>query len=160
MVVNTKKVANRRKVRYESYDDLLADVDQLASNDLEVLGNWSLAQNLKHLAGAFNGSIDGLDFKAPFFIGIMARLFMKGKFLNDAIPSGFSVPENLRGDLTAEDSYSLEEGLAIFKAAVARVQTESIRTKHPVLGNISREEYDKFNLRHAEMHLSFLQIKA
>ena len=51
---------------------------------------------------------------------------------------------------------SVEEGLSSLQGAIARQKQESMRASHPAFGDIGREEWNDFNLRHAEMHMSFL----
>ena len=92
MTVNAKQVNGRRTLRYETYEDLLADVNELASGETDVVGNWSLAQVCKHLAEAFNGCIDGVSFRAPWPMRVMAKLLMKKRFLSATIPAGFQIP--------------------------------------------------------------------
>lgn len=52
--VDTKKVAGRRMLRFESLDQVIADVDRLVEAEragrLTRLGNWTLGQTLGHLA--------------------------------------------------------------------------------------------------------------
>ncbi|MGE0379081.1 MAG: DUF1569 domain-containing protein, partial [Planctomycetaceae bacterium] len=56
MAVQTKSVAGRRTVSYQSYEDLLADAEEMAHGVVQTLGNWSLGQIFKHLAASFEGS--------------------------------------------------------------------------------------------------------
>ena len=77
MTVDTKNVANRREPRYESYDDLLADAENLAGQEHKVLGNWTFAQILEHLGIALEGSLDGIPFKAPLAMRVFAKAFLK-----------------------------------------------------------------------------------
>ena len=155
MTVNTKTAAGRRELHFDSYEAMLADAQSLANGEVQMVGNWSLGQIFKHLSVAYNGSIDGLEFSVPWFVKIMARLFMKKKFLYGKLPSGFQIPKEHQGKFVADDSTSTEEGLAALQAAVQRLQTEDHRVTHPVLGKLTNEEWDNFHLRHAEMHLSF-----
>lgn len=40
--IDTKKVSDRRKLHFNTLDDILADVELLASSkDVRALGNWS-----------------------------------------------------------------------------------------------------------------------
>ena len=76
---------------------------------------------------------------------------MKHKFLNKEIPAGFkSTASFVPGETTTE------EGLKQLKDAIERMQNESTRAAHPGFGEISRDEWDEFHKRHAEMHMSFL----
>jgi hypothetical protein len=51
---------------------------------------------------------------------------------------------------------STEEGLAALREAVARLQREPHRAKHPVLGDITRDEWNAIHLNHAKLHMGFL----
>ena len=152
MQLKTKKVEGRRQVRYESIDDFLADAQRLAGSPVRTLGNWSQGQIYMHLARSLDGSIDGIDMKVAAPMRWMMTLLFKKKFLEDAIPPGFPAPDGpMRPDET-----SVEDGLAALENAVARQKNEASRVPHPGFGNIGRDGWDKFNLRHTELHMSFI----
>ena len=151
MSVVTKKVKDRRMVRYESLDDLLADAEQMATSDVQLLGNWSLGQILKHIAVALDLSIDGFDFNMPAPVRLVMRLLMKKKFLTKSLPPGFKAPDKYTPAET-----STEEGLAALREAVDRQRRESERVLHPGFGKLTNKEWDEFHCRHAEMHMSFV----
>jgi hypothetical protein len=154
MPINTAKVKSRRKLRFTSFDELLADVDRLSSGSVKVLGNWSPGQIFRHLARAYNGSIDGFTITFPLHLRLVAKVFRK-KLLTMQMPAGFKLPRN--GAATLEPpSTSTEEGAAELRAAVARLQREPRRAKHPMFGELTREEWDRVHLTHASLHLSFL----
>ena len=156
MTVDTKKVAQRREVHYDSYDDLLADAERLVSGDVQTVGNWTLGQIFKHLAQSLNSSIDGTNMKFPWLMKKIFLLFMnKEKMLNEALSPGFKIPKKGDAQFSPDPSVSTEEGLASLRAAIDRCQTETSRAEHPAFGELIREEWDKFNLRHAELHMSF-----
>jgi hypothetical protein len=87
MPTNTAKVEGRRTVNYTSLQEVLADAERLSSGDVKTLGNWSAGQIYRHLARAFNGSIDGLTATFPWHIRLMAGLFKK-KLIAGAMPPG------------------------------------------------------------------------
>lgn len=152
MQINTKKVQGRRLVRYASMDDFIGDVKRLTEIPVRTLGNWSQGQIYMHLARSLDGSIDGIDMKVPAPMRWIMTLLFKKKFLEVAIPPGFPAPEGpMRPDET-----SVADGLAALENAVARQKNEASRVPHPGFGNIGRDGWDKFNLRHAEMHMSFI----
>lgn len=157
MTVDTKTATGRRKVAYQSYDDLLADAEQLAAGEVQQIGNWSLGQILTHLATSVNSSIDGFSFKAPLPLRIMATLFMKKKLIYQEVPAGFKIPKQSEAVFLPNESVSIEEALAALREAIERAKAETQRAPHPVFGNLTREETDSFNLRHAEMHMSFVK---
>ena len=151
MAINTKKVRGCRKVRYESLDELVEEVDRLSQAEVRLLGNWSLAQIYGHLARTMNGSIDGLGFLLPAPARWLMSLLMKKKYLHDKLPAGFkSAPE-----FVPEDT-SLDHELAELRKAVARQHEEPDRVPHPAFGDIGKEGWNLFHLRHAELHMSFV----
>lgn len=153
MTVSTKSVEGRRTVRYGSYDELLSDAERIASsNSVQTLGNWSPGQIFKHLADAIESSIDGSGFVLPWPIRIIFTMLMKRKYLYDSLPAGFKAPNKFQpGQIDAQ------EALDDLRKAVARMKSETDRVMHPAFGNITREEWDQFNLRHCEMHMSFIK---
>ena len=154
MTVNTKQVQGRRTVRYTSLDEFLADARRLADTEVQTLGNWSQGQIYEHLARSLDSSIDGAGFSFPAPLRWMMSLFMKRKFLTQPIPPGFKPPKKAQKYIPGETSVA--DGLASLEAATARQQQETDRALHPGFGTLSREEWDQFNLRHAELHMSFL----
>ena len=157
MTVVTKNVKTRRTIRFNTLDELLDDARQLVSSEVKLHGNWTVAQMLKHLAIAFTGSIDGISFAPPWFVKVMARLFMKRRFIEKSVPAGFTIPDKHRAELVPSESTDAQEALAELEAAVSRLKNESHRVEHPVLGVLTTEEWTQFHLRHAEMHLSFAE---
>ena len=151
MKINTKKVRGRRKVRYESLDELLADAKQLSESDIRTLGNWSQGQIYEHLAWSLGASIDGAGFSFPPPVRWLMTLLMKRKFLKQTLPAGFKAT----GQFIPEET-AVEEGLVSLEKAISRQKQESKRAPHPAFGDIGREGWNDFNLRHSEMHMSFL----
>jgi Protein of unknown function (DUF1569) len=154
MQVNTAKVEGRRQLNYASLEDLLADADRLSAGPVNALGNWSAGQIFRHLALAFNASIDGFTVTFPWYLRLMGKIFKK-KVLAGPMPAGFKLPPS--GAKTLEPPpNSTAEGLAELHAAVARLQQEPHRASHPLFGQLSKEQWDKIHLAHANLHMSFL----
>jgi Protein of unknown function (DUF1569) len=154
MPVDTAKVEGRRKLDYASLEAVLADADRLSSGPMRLLGNWSGGQIFRHLAIVFNGSIDGLTMNFPWPVRTMARLFKK-KLINGPMPPGIKLPSEGAKAVTPSPT-STEEGLAELHAAVARLEREPHRAKHPVFGDLSKEEWNQIHLKHSSLHMSFL----
>jgi Protein of unknown function (DUF1569) len=155
LAIETGKVIGRRHLHFTSLDDIVADVDQLANaKEIRCLGNWSGGQVLRHLTTVMNGSIDGMPRVMPGFLRFILRLVMKKRFLNKPMPPGFRLPKSGAALLPAPTSW--DEGLQGFRQAARRLQTETIRQPHPVLGPLTVEEWTKVHCRHSELHLSFL----
>ena len=76
------------------------------------------------------------------------------------MPSGFRFPEKIRPSFEAPADATFEEAFAALKVAVERLRATQERVPHPVMGKLSLEEWEQFHLRHAEMHLSFVNPSA
>ena len=152
MPVNTKRVEGRRSVRYESFEEFWDDANSLASSEYKLLGNWSLAQILEHLSMTMNGSIDGFSMTMPAPVRWIMSLLMKRKFTEVAIPAGFPTSK----EMVAAEELPLDDALADLRKAIDRQNETSERVMHPGFGKITTEEWTKFHLRHAEMHMSFV----
>jgi hypothetical protein len=154
MAVDTGKVTTRRKVEYASLQDVLADAERMASGNPATLGNWSAGQIFAHLARSFNNSIDGAEYKAPWYFRLLGRI-LKKQLLNGPMSPGFKLPAWAAGSLEPAPT-STEEGLNALRNAVARQERESTRVPDPVFGPMSPEEWRKLHLKHAALHMSFL----
>ena len=154
MPVNTKTVAGRRELRFETYDDLLAEVERLGTVQVRLLGNWSLGQVFAHLARGMAASMDGFPFSFNPVMRFLAKWFLKKRILTKPLSAGFKAPPTAGAMIPKETS--TEEGLAELRSAIARCQNETGRVMHAFLGNLTLAEWEMFQLRHAEMHLSFV----
>lgn len=158
MSVDTKNVSGRRPLRFNSLDDIEADLNSLEGKPLKVLGNWSVGQILAHLSVPMNGAIDGMGFRPAWYFRIMGR-FMKNHFLNGTMPPGFKLPRNAEAELVP-GATSTEEGFAAIRKALHRLKTETHRVPSPFLGPMSIDDWNKMNCRHCELHLSFIVPEA
>jgi hypothetical protein len=154
MPVNTAKVVGRRNLNYASLDELLADADRMSAGPVKALGNWSAGQIFRHLARAFNASIDGFTVTFPWYLCVLARVFRK-KLVAGPMPPGFKLPAKGASDLEPEPTPA-EAGLAELHAAVDRLGREPHRASHPLFGDLDRETWNTIHLKHASLHMSFL----
>lgn len=154
VVVNTKIVTGRRKLRFESYEEVLTDVEHLAAGEVRLLGNWSFGQILKHLAVAVDSMIDGGPFNMPAPVKFLMNLMMKKRMLTRSLSPGFKLPKSAQA--LVPDETSVEEGLELLRVAIDRLHKETKRAPHGAFGVLSPLEWDQFQLRHCEMHLSFV----
>lgn len=153
--VDTKTAAARRTLHFDSLDELLADAERLvASPDTRTLGNWPLSQLLTHLAKAIHGSIDGIDARVPWYVRMFGP-FIKLRVLRQGMQAGFQLPKSAvaKAFPVAE---SPQHALGELRAALDRARTKRMTARHPVFGNLTHDEWTRFHLRHAELHLSFV----
>jgi hypothetical protein len=155
--VDTGKVATRRRLKFESIDQVLAEVDRLAeaerSGKLARVGNWSLGQTLGHLACWAEYSYAGIPMKTPFFIRWILRS-RKQKFIHEPMHAGVKIP-GIKGGTLATDPMPLDDSLERVRRALARLKSEPPTLVHPIFGVLTHDEWIEINLRHAELHLGF-----
>jgi hypothetical protein len=154
MRVDSKTVEGRRRLKFSSFDEVIADAEHLASSPgTRTLGNWPLGQLLTHLARTINLSIDGIDVKAPVIMRLMGPL-IKRRLLKAGMPPGFNLPKDREAGAYPPVS-SPREGVEMLRAAVARTSREKMTARHPVFGALTHDEWTRLHLHHAAMHLSF-----
>ncbi len=155
MTIDTRRVADRRTLRFDTLDQIQEEAERLAASEVKPLGNWSAGQVLGHVAIAMEKSIDGASFRASWWMRLIGPL-MKKRFLTKPMPSGFQMPEDMAHEFAPGEDSTVEESLSSLRQAITRLKSESVRDPHPVFGALTREEWDQLHMRHAEMHMSFL----
>jgi hypothetical protein len=157
--VDTKRVTGRRTLRFETIDDALADAEAMAAaareGRLRTLGNWSLGQILGHLATWVGYAYDGVPVSPPLLIRWIMKP-MKKRFLYKQMPVGVRIPRTPGGTF-GTDPLSLDEGLERYRRALTRLKTEAPQRRHPIFGEMTHAEWVAGQLRHAELHLSFVK---
>ncbi len=159
MTINTTKVTGRRTLRFESLDAALADAERLVGQPCRTLGNWTIGQNLDHLARTVRIAFEGPHILAPWFVRVVIAPFMKKKFITQSMPAGFQFTKQME-PYRPEDQAVAVAALDELRKQYARLSRESPTAPHPFLGPLTHEEWIGVHLRHAELHLSFLVPEA
>jgi len=79
----------------------------------------------------------------------------KKKYLYEKLPAGVHIPK-VEGGTLATEPLPLDEGLNRFRSAWERLRVSPPTKPNVIFGPMSHEEWTQLNLRHAELHLSFL----
>lgn len=150
------KPASRRIVVFNTLDEILLDAKSLSKQQVSQLGNWSLGQVCRHLAKGMRWSIEGhyLLSEYPWWHRFVGPLF-KHYVLRFGLTSGYKLKGEPARQLVP-DPIETEVGISELEAAIRRLQTESQRMPKHVLGRFTREQWDRYHMRHAELHLSFI----
>lgn len=179
--VDTRRV-RRRPVRLAAWSDLAAELERVQSASraaaqgtgaFRVLGNWSAGQILQHLATTIERSMDGFRAPAAWEIpsgsgveklvgypdrarrrdGVaMARAKLLG---HEHDPAGPSVGG--AGELDPWAQVWTDDGVALLRRSLDRVHAgHRMERPSPTIGPLSPDEWARFHLRHAELHLSFI----
>lgn len=158
-LVDTSRV-QRQRLRFESIADLSAEIDRIVQAEqagrLRRAGNWSTGQVFGHLAAWINYAYEGYPLKVPFFIRWILR-FKVRQYLRDGMFAGRRIPNVATGTYGLEP-LSTQDGARKLRAALARLASdEPARYDSPAFGPLSNEDRIALNLRHAELHLGFLE---
>lgn len=154
MSVDTKRVEGRRDVQYNNVDELLEDARRLAACPHQTVGNWSYGQILHHLTLSLHGSIDGVGHRAFWPVRLFARMFLKKKMLESGIPPGSKISRKLTR--LEPHEMPVEDALEQLEVAVERFKTNPKRAPSPIFGRLEPTEANQLQLRHAELHMSFV----
>ena len=151
----------RRNIRYATFDDVLADAERLVRSGAGTTGNWSLDQILGHLAIAIEKSLDAtpgqLEWNPPWYIRLAGRYLIKRRILKRGMPSGFKLPAEVEERVVPGAGGDPLAALERLRCAAARLQSDSPRWPHPIFGPMLPDEWIRWHLRHAELHLSFVK---
>lgn len=158
----TSRGEKRRVVRFNSIDDAIREADRIADADvrgkLRPLGNWTAAQCLNHVAAWIEYGYDGYPIrKAPWFIRAFLRWRVR-KYLRDGLPAGVRMPGPAEGTFGIEDSTTADAANRFREAFLRLARREESPYDSPGFGPMSHDDRIELNLRHAELHLSFLDI--
>jgi hypothetical protein len=152
----------RRRLRFESIDDVLKEVDRLAELDragrLTCLGNWTFGQIIGHLATWSEYAFTPAPLKTPWFIRVILKM-RKNRMINGEMPAGVKIPGVPHGTLGTEPA-ALDVSLPRYRAALERLRREAPTAPSPAFGMLTQEESIKLNLRHAELHLGFVRERS
>lgn len=161
MAVNTKTV-QKRYLRFSTLADVVAEADRLAAADragkLRQMGNWNIGQIFNHLATWATYPYDGYPpelSNPPWFVRVFLKL-KKKSYLHGKMPQGVRIPGLKEGTL-GMDPIGTEDGLKKLKGAMKRLEEAPPKRANPIFGPISHEDWKNINLRHAELHMGFLQ---
>lgn len=147
-------MSSRRTVHFSTLSEVIQDAEHLIGNH-HTVGQWSFGQICQHLAKAMVASIDGFGFKAPWFARWFIAPLVKNSLLIKPMRAGFKLPSKGKA-LLPDDGISADEGLRQLKAAVDRLSHETPTAPHPFLGAMASEEVMQLQLRHCELHMSFV----
>jgi hypothetical protein len=152
-------------VRLDTLDDLAQQIDRIvaaqSSGRLRATGHWTPAQILEHLAKLIEFSYDGFPFRASWHIRAVSHLakWIAWKpFVRFALRPGHTLTGGERA-LLPDPHADFQTATARLRSALGRIERgEPMCQPSPYEGWISHDQWVYGHLRHAELHLSFLQL--
>ncbi len=152
---------NRRNLFFESVEDVIRDVNLInraaEKNQLSPCGQWTPGEILTHLSAWIEYAYEGYPIDAPpWFI----RQYLKFAFraiLKNGMQPGVNIP-GIEGGTIGQEKFDTDTACKRYLVALNRLNSrEPAKYHNPAFGKMSPEKRVKLNLRHAELHLSFLQ---
>ena len=155
MTVDTAKVTGRRKLRFNSIAEAIADAESVTLKPYRTVGNWTAGQILDHLARTVRIMFDGPHGQAPWFLRTFVAPFMRKKFVTTSMPSGFQFRPQME-PFRPEENADAKTALCELRKHLTRLEKEAPTAPHPFFGRMTHEEWIGLHLRHCELHLSFI----
>jgi len=152
--INTKKVTSRRKLRFETLDEIVVEAERLAKMPIRLLGNWSYGQILEHMATAIDHYYTGMPIKPSWFMRYFVAPFIKNSLLTKGMPAGIQLPKSAAALLP--NPTEIQPALEHLKRSIDHLKEESPKMPSPFFGDMAPQEWVALTLRHAELHLGFV----
>lgn len=164
-MVNTRKV-KRRELNFASLDEWAAGVERVraagAGGRLRALGNWSAARIVVHLTKWVEYSIGGFPFRYPASVrwpGKVIKLFSWKLLYRIALSPGFKNPPAAAASVEPDTPVTLEAACDLCRRQIARVDAgERMTADSPAGWSMTHEMWLWVHLRHAEMHMGFIEV--
>lgn len=160
-MIDTSKVRDFRRLRFESIGDVRRELDVLVSahraGTLRRSGNWTPGQVFSHLAAFIGYGFDGYpaELGSPSWLIVFILKRMKNRYLYKQLPRGVKIPRVQGGTVGAED-VSFEEGIARLREGLERVERSAPSQPNKIFGPLTHDEWKALHLRHCELHLGYL----
>lgn len=149
-------MTDRRTLKFQSMDDLLADIESFQNDAVDATGGWTPGQIVEHVALIVNDSIDGFQVTAPLGLRLLAKL-IKGRVLTKPFNPGIKLPANMVARYDPPSATTWDNAVANLRRGVERIRNgERMTALSPVFGRFTHEQWVQLHCRHAEMHFSFL----
>jgi hypothetical protein len=158
-------VPRRRSLRLETVDDLATEVERIVAAShagrVRTTGRWTPGQIFEHVAKLIEFSYDGFPFRASLPIRAaahVAKWLAWKRFVAWALQPGYRLPANERA-LLPDAGADCAAAANRLRAAIARIRAgEPICQPSPFEGRLTHDQWVYAHLRHAELHLSFIEF--
>ena len=154
---------NKRQLKFQDFDDVMAEVQRLLEHGYVSHGNWNLAQTLVHLHDWMRFPLDGFPIPPLPIRGmlwLMSKTVAPG-MLKKIFTNGFSDgTPTMQSTVPPPDVMSAEAAAKQYQETIDRLKSHQGKMhRSPLFGPMDRQKVEQLNLLHAEHHLGFLEPK-
>ena len=147
----------RRELKFQNLDEVVADAERLAAGETRVTGNHSFGQILTHLALSQDVSTGKATAPPPpFFMRLMMPLMRRMVINSKPLKPGIKLPAKGESFFWPDQEITVAEALQHLKDSTEHYRNHGPLAVHPFFGKLSTAEADELNCRHAALHLSFV----
>ncbi|HEV8070516.1 MAG TPA: DUF1569 domain-containing protein [Planctomycetaceae bacterium] len=152
--MTTQLTLHRRHLDFQTWPDLLADIDRLRQAHYDRAGNWDLSQILDHVGEGLRTALHGIDHQAAWIIRrFIGPLILKRILSQRRMKTGIKVPQWWLPGPSHDESAAVDQ----FRAQVSAFQAMTTTPfPHPFFGPLTKQQWNDLVLVHAAHHLSFL----
>ncbi|MCE2793240.1 MAG: DUF1569 domain-containing protein [Planctomycetota bacterium] len=152
---------SRRVLHWDSLEQIGNELDRIEVADrkgeLAAVGHWTPGQILTHLAAWIEYGYTGYPIDRPNLILRWLLRWMLPGFLSKGMRPGVRIP-GIKAGTVGQEEVSTATGLQRYRAALKRLESgEPCTYDSPAFGPMSMADRVRLNIRHAELHLSFLR---
>ncbi|MEM8783134.1 MAG: DUF1569 domain-containing protein [Planctomycetota bacterium] len=155
---NTKQIQGRRELNYADFGEMLADIEAMVAKPHAAIGNWTVAENIEHCAMPIGWAMDGYPegFSVPWYFKVIGPLFRKSFLTMKPSPPGIKPPTKMAAFFKPRPDVTTDEAMARLRSAVARWPETPTIPKNPLVGSLTKAEWERFLCNHAALHFSFI----
>ena len=140
--------------------DIEAIIEAQRTDRLSATGGWTPAQICEHLAKMIEFSYDGFPFRASWpvqFVSHLAKWVAWKRFVDWSLRPGYKLPARFQA-LSPDPRAEFASAVVRLRQALERIRRgEPMLQPSPFEGRITHDQWVYAHLRHAELHLIFLE---
>ena len=145
-----------RRLRFNSFDAAMDEIDRLHACGCECLGTWDLAKTCDHLTVTMRMSLDGFppDTRPFWPLRVLGPTLVKWTVLGlGRMPRGVPLPHPALG---VTDPRAEQTAISHCVATLREVAEAQQFKRNPVMGSLSPKQWRRFHLVHTAHHLGLL----
>ena len=150
----------RRTLDFRNADDVVQEIERLRDGNYDRAGNWNLTQICQHLTATMDGGMDGFGFRLPWLLrATVSKWAFAHALKSRRLGSGFPTFKGLKptSDGSADDPALIDACIQSIRRAA---EFAGPIKNHPLLDDVSVDDWREFMWIHAAHHLGFLIPKS